>query len=616
MKPPRSFVAIDRRKVFLAGAILLVMSLFSLEAQAQSAGSLDSTFQANLKASDGGSMSPMGIAIQPDGKILVCNSSPFTALKADGSRTVPTYVARLNSNGKADETFPVGTSISGALNKIGLQSTGKIIIVGAIQINGGALRSVIRLNSNGSVDSTFAQYFGGSVEQFVIGPDDSIYSPNTWIDYSINASSAITRLSPNGIRDDAFQQPRVNGVGVDRFDVNAVSVTSDGTVWATTRGRQEAIPPSSLSRLYRISSPSGNASYIEFNLGGKFIGVGSLISHPEGGILAPVTTQEKIIRVLPSMVIDPGFNAQNLQASPGSIALQKDGKLIVYGTGFPRSLFRLNQNGSLDSTFNANFDNFNGPIAVQSDRKIVFANFYGNGIQRVLSPNSSTPGLFRPSDGTAYLRNSNTTGPADIQFAYGTANDLPVVGDWNGDGVDTLGIFRNGVFYLRNSNSTGPADIAVAFGTTGDLPIAGDWDGDGIDTIGIVRGNTVFLSNSNSSGIVDISFAYGTPTDQIFAGDWNGDGIDTIGAFRPSNGFVFLRNTNSTGFADLEFFYGIAGDKPIAGDWNGDGIDTIGIVRGNEWFLRNTNTTGPADINFVYGTQTDIPIVGDWNGLP
>ncbi len=235
-------------------------------------------------------------------------------------------------------------------------------------------------------------------------------------------------------------------------------------------------------------------------------------------------------------------------------------------------------------------------------------------IFRGYSKNAATPGQFRPSNGFAFLRNSNDTGFADREFFFGQSGDIPVSGDWNGDGIDTIGIYRNGTFFLRNSNTSGFADIQFPFGTTGDLPIVGDWDGDGIDTIGIVRGNSVFLRNSNTTGNANLQFNFGSSTDIFIVGDWDGDGIDTIGAFRPSNGFVYLRNSNTTGNADLEFFYGQAGDKPIVGDWKGEGVDTIGIVRGNQWFLRNSNSSGFADIQFFYGTDTDTPITGDWDG--
>ena len=33
------------------------------------------------------------------------------------------------------------------------------------------------------------------------------------------------------------------------------------------------------------------------------------------------------------------------------------------------------------------------------------------------------------------------------------------------------------MFYLRNANTTGSADLAFAFGLSTDLPVAGNWDG-------------------------------------------------------------------------------------------------------------------------------------------
>jgi hypothetical protein len=229
---------------------------------------------------------------------------------------------------------------------------------------------------------------------------------------------------------------------------------------------------------------------------------------------------------------------------------------------------------------------------------------------------ADTAGVFRPSNGLLYLKNTNATGFADIAINYGIASDYPVAGDWDGNGTATIGIYRNGSFYLRNENTLGFADLAFAFGTPGDQPIAGDWDGDGIDTIGIFRTSTgeFQLRNSNSSGPADMSFYLGNVGDIGIAGDWNGDGMDTTGVFRPSNGVIFMKNTNVTGFADIAINYGLGGDLPVTGDWNNDGVDTIGVYRNAQFLLRNSNTLGFADIVFALGNPGDMPIAGNWDG--
>ena len=227
-----------------------------------------------------------------------------------------------------------------------------------------------------------------------------------------------------------------------------------------------------------------------------------------------------------------------------------------------------------------------------------------------------TTGVFRPSNGLLYLKHKNETGFADVEINYGIGGDYPVVGDWDGDGDVTIGIYRNGSFYLRNSNTIGFADIVFPFGQPGDQPVAGDWNGDGVDTIGVYRNGTFMLRNSNTEGNPDMIFGLGVPGDIGIAGDWNGDGLDSTGVFRPSNGLLYLKQKNETGFADIEINYGIGGDHPVTGDWNDDGIDTIGVYRQGVFYLRNSNTIGFADLVFALGVPGDHPIAGNWDGKP
>lgn len=80
-----------------------------------------------------------------------------------------------------------------------------------------------------------------------------------------------------------------------------------------------------------------------------------------------------------------------------------------------------------------------------------------------------------------FLKNTNAGGAADLAFQFGAggANTLPIVGDWNADNTNTVGLYNNatGAFFLRNANTPGPADVAVTYGPAGATPLTGDWNG-------------------------------------------------------------------------------------------------------------------------------------------
>ena len=141
---------------------------------------------------------------------------------------------------------------------------------------------------------------------------------------------------------------------------------------------------------------------------------------------------------------------------------------------------------------------------------------------------TDTVGVVDPTTGHWVLRDENTNTKTII---YGNPGDVPFTGDWNCDGVATPGLYRqsDGFAYLRNSNTTGIADITFFFGNPGDLPIAGDFDGDGCDTVSIYRPAQArfFIINElgvNGGGLgaADFSFEYGNPGDIPVAGDWDG----------------------------------------------------------------------------------------------
>jgi len=234
---------------------------------------------------------------------------------------------------------------------------------------------------------------------------------------------------------------------------------------------------------------------------------------------------------------------------------------------------------------------------------------------------TDTVGVVDPTNGHWTLRAENTNTKT---IGYGNPQDFPFMGDWDCDGVDTPGLYRrsDGFAYLRNSNTTGIADISFRFGNPGDLPLVGDFDDDDCDSLSIYRPSEARFyiinrlgANGGGLGPADFSFDYGNPGDIPVAGDWDGDGTDSPGLRRPSDGFVYLRNSNTTGIADISYFYGDAGDLPVAGDWDNNGSDTLGLFRPSTatFYLKNTNSTGVADATFALGPSSAMPVSGDFD---
>ncbi|MDD9207915.1 hypothetical protein PU560_15775, partial [Georgenia sp. 10Sc9-8] len=89
------------------------------------------------------------------------------------------------------------------------------------------------------------------------------------------------------------------------------------------------------------------------------------------------------------------------------------------------------------------------------------------------------PAALAADDDPVAVRDTRWTVAGGATFAFGRATDVQVMGDWDGNGSATPGVFRDGVWHLRNSRSAGIADLSVAYGRAGDVPVVGDWDGDG-----------------------------------------------------------------------------------------------------------------------------------------
>src|SRR5262245_36908855 len=138
-------------------------------------------------------------------------------------------------------------------------------------------------------------------------------------------------------------------------------------------------------------------------------------------------------------------------------------------------------------------------------------------------------------------------------FSFGT--EVPLTGDFNGDGKADVATFPRG----RDGDvsvalSTGSGFVGTGwkwhdnFSFGNEIPLVGDFNGDGKDDIAtFTRGSTgdVYVALSTGSGFVGTgwkwhdSFCYGTEVPLV--GDFDGDGKADIAAFtRGSTGDVFV----------------------------------------------------------------------------
>ncbi len=127
----------------------------------------------------------------------------------------------------------------------------------------------------------------------------------------------------------------------------------------------------------------------------------------------------------------------------------------------------------------------------------------------------------------------------DHVFQYGDEGDQAFTGDFSGDGVTKIGIYRKGNWYI-DFNGNGrwdDGDIYIenskqGIGTDG-VAVVGDWSGDGIDKIGLFV-NGVWHLDTTGNFQFDTTIEFGESGDMPVVGDFDGDGIAQLAVYRPS----------------------------------------------------------------------------------
>ncbi|UUO07762.1 Ig-like domain-containing protein [Blastopirellula sp. J2-11] len=226
--------------------------------------------------------------------------------------------------------------------------------------------------------------------------------------------------------------------------------------------------------------------------GGAFSARFTIDTHPEIGVASYGTT---LIDINGNWYVDTqnaddtnedltfaiGFTTDDVFAgqftpSAGSVADGFD-RLAVYGMvhGKFRFQFDFDNDGAPDATVVQNLQINGTPIA---------GNFDGN------AANGDEVGVYVGETGTFWI-DTNHDNQIDTPIVTSLVGK-PIVGDWDGDGFDDLGVWRDDTFFLDLTNGVdkgwnGSADQIFSFGFEGvrERPVSADFNSDGVEDLGL-----------------------------------------------------------------------------------------------------------------------------------
>jgi DNA-binding beta-propeller fold protein YncE len=307
-------------------------------------------------------------------------------------------------------------------------------------------------------------------------------------------------------------------------------------------------------------------------------------------------------------------------------ALVSDGRGAIY-VSYGEWLSRFGFDGSWNTTLSGKKYT---ALAIDPTSGQLYAAEANGQITRFGMPDQrpETPALWHPSTQTFTFQSGVEDVPnLDVTVLGANENDIPLVGDWDGDGIDTVGLYRpsTSFFYLWDSLtnlSMGTPHTLALLGNPGDQPLAGDWNGDGIDGIGAYRPSNglIYLQNVPGKGTPDFIMVFGSGNDIGLAGDWNGDGQDTIGTYRRGERRFYLTDRNVDGplLSDYTIDLGNPGDLPFVGDWSGTGVSGVGVFRPSTgyFYLKEKRDTSQPEYILAFGRAGDVPLSGAWGTLP
>lgn len=261
-------------------------------------------------------------------------------------------LVRFNSDGTQDTTFQLDTDLDGnVVYKISLQPNGKFIVWGNSPV-----RVFERLNPDGSRDETFIVPEEWELMHVVgTGLNEKIYIAGSFVSINDELDNGLARLNANGSRDFSFYSGARALAGADSTIDNVITAQDNKLLIS---GKFRSYNGSKRKGLARLNE-DGTLD-ITFapdpSLDGNYT---VQCVYPNGKVL--VVDDGKLKRLNSDGSLDTAFNALNFSYSTYDVTIKASilpgGKILVggrfthYGTVPCFHLCKLNDDGSLDTTF-------------------------------------------------------------------------------------------------------------------------------------------------------------------------------------------------------------------------------------------------------------------------
>jgi uncharacterized delta-60 repeat protein len=221
-------------KVVIAGQFFETSGLISNNiARINTDGRFDNTF--NQRTGSNGTI--FTSAIQGDDKIII--GGGFTRYNYQFVNNI----ARLKKNGELDLTFNTGSGINGKVYTVAIQSDGKILVGGNFALyNRHACSNIIRLKKNGAIDESFGAATNGTVRKIKMDNNGKILISGDFRNVNGDTRPVVARLLTNGQLDTSFADP---------FSISDPSITVSGEDFAINNKGQVYLALDYQSRVFQ-----------------------------------------------------------------------------------------------------------------------------------------------------------------------------------------------------------------------------------------------------------------------------------------------------------------------------------------------------------------------------